>query len=170
MSIIDESPIVDESPIIDELSIIDGSPRFVTITNVHRRANMLAGDVTWRKPPFYFGLSTDFLHSTHSYYPEPEHPHAGQLRKCNTTSVFPGRPTSKRLLLCSGTSPGLRARIISTFSRITLEIGSWSQVARGTRAFWATKYSRGESSQLAVAMSTFTGLYSLRKWREMNEY
>ena len=66
----------------------------VSILSVSRQANMLPGSATWRKPPFYFGLPTEFLHSTRSYSPAPAIRLAEHLCKCNTTSVFPGEPTS----------------------------------------------------------------------------
>ena len=88
------------------MSLIDESPKSVAIVSVYQQANMMPGSIGWRKPPFYFGLSsTKSLHSTHSYSPAPEIRLAVHLCKCNTTSVFPtGRTEDPRHLLCSLTS------------------------------------------------------------------
>ena len=77
--------------IILTMSLVDNSPQKVAIFSVYRQGNMLPSGASQRKPPFYFGLSTGFLHSTHSHYPAPGIHHAVHLRKCNTTSVFYGR-------------------------------------------------------------------------------
>ena len=138
---------------------LNGSPKSVAILSVYQQANMMPGSIGWRKPPFYFCLSTEFLHSTHSYSPAPGIRLAAHLCKCNTTSVFPGGRPTARLLLCSGMSSRLRARAINSIFRVS-KISTWPQVATGTRAFWATNNSRGKSCSPAV-LSTFTSLYSL---------
>jgi hypothetical protein len=78
---------------------LDESPQSVIIFSVGRKGNIVPGDIGWRKPPFYFGLSSDFLQSTHSYYPETGIHLAGYLCKCNTT-MFPGRPPRDHVFKC----------------------------------------------------------------------
>ena len=144
---------------------LNESVQSVVIFSMGRKGNIVPGDIGWRKHPFYFSLSSDFLHSTNSYYPETGIHLAGYLCKFNTTSVFPRRPTWPRLLLCSGTSSRLGAG--RTISNLTFQRGTWPQVAGGTRAFWESNHSRGKWIWSTVDL---WGLYSLRKWREMNKY